>query len=75
MIAQFAKKIHIHMPVHVTVHELNVWLQSEYEHHHKKQVEKLHVSHLRELDQHMLNDIGVDLSALYNLHPEIKSSI
>jgi uncharacterized protein YjiS (DUF1127 family) len=75
MFAQFAKKIHMHSPVHFTPHELNVWLKSEYEHHHQKQVEKLQVSHLRELDHHMLSDIGVDLRALYSSHPEIKRSM
>jgi hypothetical protein len=49
------------------------WVAEIVEHHHQHKVQMLHVIHLRNLDHHILADMGIDEKALFESHPHIES--
>lgn len=50
------------------------WIKRRFEALRQSRIAKRDTAYLRTLDRHMLNDMGIDISALGEIHPSLKRS-
>jgi hypothetical protein len=67
-----ANSSHYHSKSALALIGVSHWVADKVEAHHTQKSLKHHIAYLRGLDRHMLLDMGIDISALYETHPHIE---
>jgi hypothetical protein len=71
MHAHLADAKHFQSSEHVQSMPVFTWLKQRFEARHQKQVAKRQIAYFGTLDHHFLEDMGVDMAALWEDHPSL----
>lgn len=53
---------------------IRTWIRGKLDAIRQKQIVKREITYLRTMDDHMLKDMGIDISALVEIYPSLESS-
>ena len=71
MSTYLADGVHFQPANPVAGSSVSAWCKRQLAARREKRIAALHIRHLRTLDRHALEDIGVDIARLYDVRPSI----